>query len=191
MGKLSSEDVDEERETKAPPEIRSQSSGLARETIMGNIPLLLASHLRETERRRRTLSPKGTTGVSGDPPTVNGIKRREGKVFELSLPGTQNQRIAGFVHGVKIKSLIKFISTELPKSYDRLMDKVYSWLQAEETASEGHPVTFMDNGGGKPQKGRPQKGSGRKNKERRDRYSPYKESNPGILQNLSKTLEKS
>ncbi|GJS96911.1 hypothetical protein Tco_0803879 [Tanacetum coccineum] len=107
---------------------------------MGNIPPLLASHLRETERRRRTLSPRGTTGVSGDPPR--------------------------FVQGVKIKSLIKFISTELPESYDGLMDKVYSWLQAEETASEGRPVTFMDNGGGKPQKGRPQKGSGRKNKER-------------------------
>ncbi|GKB21473.1 hypothetical protein Tco_0855396 [Tanacetum coccineum] len=60
------------------------------------------------------------------------------------------------------------------------MDKVYSWLQAEETVSEGRPVTFMDN----------EEGSWRKNKERRDRYNPYKEPNPGILKNLSKTLRK-
>ncbi|GKE22814.1 hypothetical protein Tco_1434326 [Tanacetum coccineum] len=99
----------------------------------------------------------------------------------------ENQRIAGFVHGVKIKYLIKFISAELPKSYDGLIEKVYSWLQAEETAFEGRPVTFMDNEGEKPQKGRPWEGSGRKNKERRERYSPYKEPNPRILQNLSKT----
>ncbi|GJR68987.1 hypothetical protein Tco_0015052 [Tanacetum coccineum] len=71
---------------------------------------------------------------------------------------TQRKSKDSRVHGVKIKSLIKFISTKLPKSYDGLMDKVYSWLQAEETVTEGRPVTFMDNEGGKPQKGRPEKG---------------------------------
>ncbi|GJR06553.1 hypothetical protein Tco_0529537 [Tanacetum coccineum] len=85
------------------------------------------------------------------------ITRYTDKTAQI-LKLNENQRMAGFVHGVKIKSLIKFISTELPKSYDGLMDKVYSWLQAEETATEGRPVTFMDNGGGKPQKGRPGKG---------------------------------
>ncbi|GKA87851.1 hypothetical protein Tco_0809615 [Tanacetum coccineum] len=64
----SSEDVDEKREMKAPPEVSSQPSITTREPITRNIPLFLASHLRETERRRRTLSPRGTTGVNGDPP---------------------------------------------------------------------------------------------------------------------------
>nr|GEX21375.1 hypothetical protein [Tanacetum cinerariifolium] len=57
---------------------------------------------------------------------------------------------------------------ELQESYDELIDKVYSWLQAEETAFEGRPVTFMDNRGGKPQKGRPWEESRRKNKESHD-----------------------
>ncbi|GJR69958.1 hypothetical protein Tco_0016023 [Tanacetum coccineum] len=63
-----------------------------------------------------------------------------------------------------------FISTELPKSYDRLMERVYSWLQAKVTASEGRPITFMDSSTGeKAQKGRPWEGTGKKNRERRDR----------------------
>ncbi|GKB24367.1 hypothetical protein Tco_0863768, partial [Tanacetum coccineum] len=53
----SSEDVDEEME--APPEIRLESFGMMREPITGNIPQLLASHLRETKRMRRALSPRG------------------------------------------------------------------------------------------------------------------------------------
>ncbi|GJQ90297.1 hypothetical protein Tco_0001436 [Tanacetum coccineum] len=56
-----------------------------------------------------------------------------------------DQDTLSFVHGVKIKSLVKFISTELPESYDGLIDKVYSLLQGEETAFEGRPVVFMDN----------------------------------------------
>ncbi|GJV43226.1 hypothetical protein Tco_1427762 [Tanacetum coccineum] len=100
----------------------------------------------------------------------------------------EDQRIASFVHGVKIKSLVKFVSAELPKSYDRLMDKAYSWLQAEETASEGRPVTFMDEGIGEIlPRGKPWEGVGRKNKEKRDWYSPYKEAILRILQNLTKS----
>ncbi|GKE48014.1 hypothetical protein Tco_1479272 [Tanacetum coccineum] len=67
----------------------------------------------------------------------------------------EDQRIAGFVHRVNIKSLVKFISTELPEGYNEHMEKEYSWLQAEETASKGRPVTFIDGvAGEKPQKGR-------------------------------------
>ncbi|GJQ93478.1 hypothetical protein Tco_0004617 [Tanacetum coccineum] len=59
---------------------------------------------------------------------------------------------------------------EVLESYDGLIEKVYSWLQAEETASEGKPITFMDsNAGEKPLKGRPWEGSGKKSKERRVR----------------------
>ncbi|GJR28759.1 hypothetical protein Tco_1104991 [Tanacetum coccineum] len=46
----------------------------------------------------------------------------------------------------------------------------------------------MDNNTGeRQQKGMPWERTGRKNKERRDRYNPYKEPNPGILQNLTKS----
>ncbi|GKC30029.1 hypothetical protein Tco_1037323 [Tanacetum coccineum] len=50
------------------------------------------------------------------------------------------------------------------------MEKVYSLLQAEVTASEGRTITFMDsNTGDKAQKGRPWEGFEKKNRERQDR----------------------
>ncbi|GJZ83726.1 hypothetical protein Tco_0648899 [Tanacetum coccineum] len=55
----------------------------------------------------------------------------------------RDQRIAGFVHGIKVTLLVKLISTDLLKSYDSLMEKTYTWLQEEEIASEGWPVVFM------------------------------------------------
>ncbi|GKB89570.1 hypothetical protein Tco_0961842 [Tanacetum coccineum] len=83
--------------------------------------------------------------------------------------------------------MVKFIPTELPISYDRLMEKTYSWLQAKEMTFEGKPITFMDsNFGDKAQKGRLWEGSGKKNRYKRDRFSPYKEPNHGILQSLTK-----
>ncbi|GKA76106.1 hypothetical protein Tco_0782484 [Tanacetum coccineum] len=44
----SSEDVDEEREMELPPGFQPRPSGMTEEPIMGNIPPLLAFHLRET-----------------------------------------------------------------------------------------------------------------------------------------------
>ncbi|GJW62777.1 hypothetical protein Tco_0112112 [Tanacetum coccineum] len=63
----SSKDVDEEREMEALPGFQPQPSGMTEEPIMGNIPPLLASHLRETERRRRTLSPREVVDVDRNP----------------------------------------------------------------------------------------------------------------------------
>ncbi|GJU23459.1 hypothetical protein Tco_1156801 [Tanacetum coccineum] len=59
----SSEYVDEERELEAPPGFQPRPFGMTEEPIIRNIPPLLASHLRETERRRRTLSPREAVGV--------------------------------------------------------------------------------------------------------------------------------
>ncbi|GJV01132.1 hypothetical protein Tco_1334701 [Tanacetum coccineum] len=93
---------------------------------------------------------------------INNIRRKEGEsvralITQYTDETTQitrlneDQIIAGFIHGVKIKSLVKFISTELPESYDELLEKVYYWLQAEKTTSEGRLITFMDsNTGEKP-----------------------------------------
>ncbi|GKD39504.1 hypothetical protein Tco_1259711 [Tanacetum coccineum] len=112
---------------------------------------------------------------------INKIKRREGDSVQAFITRytkkisqitrlNEDQRIAGFVHGVKIKSLVKFISTELLEGYNGPMDQVYSCLQVEEPTSKGRPVTFMDGvAGEKPQKGRPWEGVGRKNKERGDK----------------------
>nr|GFA26576.1 putative reverse transcriptase domain-containing protein [Tanacetum cinerariifolium] len=108
---------------------------------------------------------------------INDIKRREDESVRAFVTWNTNetaqitrlnkdQRIAGFVHGVKIKYLVKFVFTELPKSYDGLLEKAYCFLQAEEIASEGKSITFMDsNTMEKPLKERPWKGSRKKNKE--------------------------
>nr|GFA66664.1 hypothetical protein [Tanacetum cinerariifolium] len=57
-----------------------------------------------------------------------------------------------------------------PESYDGLIDKVYSWLQAEEIASEGQPIIFIDSGTGESHKregqGRVQEGRTRKGETR-------------------------
>nr|GEZ41624.1 hypothetical protein [Tanacetum cinerariifolium] len=52
------EDVDEERKMKAPPEFQSQPFKETEGQAMQGIPPLLAAHLRKTERKRRTLSPR-------------------------------------------------------------------------------------------------------------------------------------
>ncbi|GJV40952.1 hypothetical protein Tco_1419392 [Tanacetum coccineum] len=68
------------------------------------------------------------------------------------------------------------------------MEKTYSLLQAEETTTEGKPVTFMDSSmGDKTQKGRSWEGSEKKNRDKRDRLNPYNEPNLEILQSLTKS----
>nr|GEU84701.1 reverse transcriptase domain-containing protein [Tanacetum cinerariifolium] len=77
----------------------------------------------------------------------------------------EDQRIAGFVLGLKIKLLVKFISTDHLESYDSLMENTYEWLQAEETTFEGRPITSMDNNHiDKTHKGRLWEGSGKNNR---------------------------
>ncbi|GJZ96785.1 reverse transcriptase domain-containing protein [Tanacetum coccineum] len=129
---------------------------------------------------------------------INGIKKKKGETVRAFISRytdetthitrlNDDQRIAGFVHGVK-KSLVKFISTKLLKSYDGLMEKTHSWLQAEETASERRPITFMDSStGDKTQKGKPWKAPEKKNRDKRDRFSPYQEHNLGIFLSLTKS----
>nr|GFA49444.1 hypothetical protein [Tanacetum cinerariifolium] len=57
----SDEDVDEEREMEASPGLQSQTFRKTEGQRTQGIPLLLAAHLRETEKRRRTLSPRETS----------------------------------------------------------------------------------------------------------------------------------
>ncbi|GJZ57999.1 hypothetical protein Tco_0613493 [Tanacetum coccineum] len=74
----SSDDVDKERKLEAPPGFWSQPPGGAEEPAMEGIPLLIAAHLRETERRRRTLSPIGASDVRREPPNRVNKMEKEG-----------------------------------------------------------------------------------------------------------------
>ncbi|GKB92792.1 hypothetical protein Tco_0965064 [Tanacetum coccineum] len=49
----------------------------------------------------------------------------------------EEQRISGFVHGLKTKSLLEFLSTYLPTTYKGLMEKTYTWIEAKEVATNG------------------------------------------------------
>nr|GEU88150.1 hypothetical protein [Tanacetum cinerariifolium] len=181
----SSDDVDEEWEMEAPPRFQTQPLKEMEGQTMQGIPPLLAAHLSKTERRNRTMSPREALIAHRIP--THGAYHPNQQLYTIKELH-EDQRIAGFVYGVKLKSVVKFISTELPKSYDELMEKTYSWLQAGETTSEGKIINFMDSSTrDKTQKGRPWEGSRKKNKDKRDRFSLYKEPNLRILQSLAKS----
>nr|XP_043619716.1 uncharacterized protein LOC122591515 [Erigeron canadensis] len=47
---------------------------------------------------------------------------------------SENQKILGFVHGLRFQPLVEFLSTDLPQEYKVLMDKTYTFLVGKETA---------------------------------------------------------
>ncbi|GKB07525.1 hypothetical protein Tco_0835809, partial [Tanacetum coccineum] len=74
---------------------------------------------------------------------VHNIKQREGKSTQalitrytddtLQIMGLhKEQRISGFVHGLRTKSLDEHLSTDLPSTYKGLMEKTYTWVEARE-----------------------------------------------------------
>ncbi|GJU09974.1 gypsy type transposase, partial [Tanacetum coccineum] len=81
---------------------------------------------------------------------VHNIKQREGKSTRafvtrytndtLQILGLhEEQRISGFVHGLRTRSLVKHLSTDLPSTYKGLMEKIYTWIEAREVATNGTP----------------------------------------------------
>ncbi|GJT25448.1 reverse transcriptase domain-containing protein [Tanacetum coccineum] len=48
----------------------------------------------------------------------------------------EEQRISGFVHGLRTRSLVEHLSMDLPSTYKGLMEKTYTWVKARE--SEGN-----------------------------------------------------
>ncbi|GJZ35024.1 hypothetical protein Tco_0580841 [Tanacetum coccineum] len=173
----------------------------------GNLPPLLATHLRRSENGLPSQSnltsryggnhPSSNTGGNLPPndstrcvtpfvhwiedyPLPDGLKMPshvgsyDGKgdpdnylhLFESAIHDTlqilglhKEQRISGFGHGLKTRSLVEFLSTDLPTTYKGQMEKNYTWIEAN--------------------KGK---------KKNQDRFSPYKGSNHGFLTNLSKSL---
>ncbi|GJZ80858.1 hypothetical protein Tco_0645852 [Tanacetum coccineum] len=49
----------------------------------------------------------------------------------------KEQRTSGFVHGLRTRSLIEHLSTNLPSTYKGLMEKTYTWVEAREVATNG------------------------------------------------------
>ncbi|GJW91501.1 reverse transcriptase domain-containing protein [Tanacetum coccineum] len=81
---------------------------------------------------------------------VHNIKQREGKSTRafvtrytndtLQILGLhEDQRISGFVHALRTRNLVEFLSTDLPTTYKGLMEKTYTWIEAREVATNGAP----------------------------------------------------
>nr|GEU85450.1 reverse transcriptase domain-containing protein [Tanacetum cinerariifolium] len=86
---------------------------------------------------------------------------------------------------LKTRSLVEFLSTDLPTTYKGLMEKTYTWIEAKEVATNGatndHWEGFDNFSKGSSwdnNKGRKKSGG---------RFSPYRGSNYGLLSNLSKS----
>ncbi|GJU82307.1 reverse transcriptase domain-containing protein [Tanacetum coccineum] len=127
---------------------------------------------------------------------VHNIKQREGESTRafitrytddtLQILGLhEEQRISGFVHGLRTRSLVEHLSTNLPSTYKGLMDKTYAWVEAREVATNGVSGDRRDSFE-RSKKSSWDNNRGQKNK---DRFSPYRGPNHGLLPNLSKSLK--
>ncbi|GJV84798.1 retrotransposon protein, putative, ty3-gypsy subclass [Tanacetum coccineum] len=121
---------------------------------------------------------------------VHNIKQREGESTRafitrysddtLQILGLhEEQRISGFVHGLRTRSLVKHLSTYLPSTYKGLMEKTYMWVEAREVATNGASSDQRDDFK------RSKKSSWDNNRGHRhkDRFSPYRGPNHGLLPN--------
>ncbi|GKB39608.1 reverse transcriptase domain-containing protein [Tanacetum coccineum] len=128
--------------------------------------------------------------------TVHNIKQREGKSTTtfvtryiddtLQILGLhQEQRIFGFVLGLRTRSLVEFLFMNLPTIYKGLIEKTYTWIEAREVATNRAPSDHRE-GFDKFKKNT--SWDNNKGKRNRDKLSPYRGANHGLPSNLSKSL---
>nr|GEY26239.1 hypothetical protein [Tanacetum cinerariifolium] len=95
----------------------------------------------------------------------------------------EDQRISTFIHGLRTRSLVEHISTDLPLTYKGRIEKTYTWVEAREVATNGASSDRRDSFE-RPKKSSWDNNRGQKNK---NRFSPYRGPNHGLLSNLSKS----
>ncbi|GJS70381.1 reverse transcriptase domain-containing protein [Tanacetum coccineum] len=82
---------------------------------------------------------------------VHNIKQKEGESTRafvsrytddtLQILGLhKDQRMYGFVHGLRTRNLVEFLSTDLPTTYKGLMEKTYPCIEAKEVATNRTPT---------------------------------------------------
>ncbi|GJT29432.1 reverse transcriptase domain-containing protein [Tanacetum coccineum] len=129
---------------------------------------------------------------------VHNINQREGESTRafvtmytddtLQILGLHAEhRIFRFVHGLKTRSLMEFLSTYLPPTHKGLIEKTYTCIKAREVATNG---ILNDHQEGFDRFNKKYSWDNNKGKKNRDRFSPYHSSNHGLLSNLSKSPRK-
>ncbi|GJY27792.1 hypothetical protein Tco_0403559 [Tanacetum coccineum] len=92
-----------------------------------NLPLLLVAHLGRNESGQSLLS--SFTSVYGGHQSTTNI----GGISLLTILGLhEDKHISGFVHGLRTRSLVEHLPTDLPSTYKGLMEKTYTWIEARE-----------------------------------------------------------
>ncbi|GJR65126.1 reverse transcriptase domain-containing protein [Tanacetum coccineum] len=141
-----------------------------------NLPPLLAAHLGRGENGK-PLQSCLTSAYGGQTPPNN---------IGGNLPSNglhEEQQIDGFVHGLRTKSLVEHLSTDLPSTYKGLMEKTHTWLEAREVATNGISNNQRDDFK-RSKKFSWGNSIGQKD---RGRFSPYKGQNHKLLSNLVKS----
>ncbi|GKB64356.1 hypothetical protein Tco_0920542 [Tanacetum coccineum] len=96
----------------------------------------------------------------------------------------EEHRISGFVHGLRTISLVEFLSTYLLTTYKGLMEKTYTWNKARKVAINETPNDHQESFDRFKKNYSWDNNKGKKN---RDRFSPCRGSNHGLLSNLFKS----
>ncbi|GJZ13067.1 hypothetical protein Tco_0548297 [Tanacetum coccineum] len=111
---------------------------------------------RESDKRRpseqRVEKATLTSGYGGNQPSTNsGGNFPPNAILLKILPGYgrldkkqilglhEEQHISGFVHGLKTKSFMEFLSTDIPTTYKGPIEKTYIWIEAKKVAINGDP----------------------------------------------------
>ncbi|GKA15440.1 reverse transcriptase domain-containing protein [Tanacetum coccineum] len=126
--------------------------------------------------------------------SIYNIKQREGESTRafitrhtddnLQILGLhEEQHSSGFVHGLRTRSLVEHLSTDLLTTYKGLMEKTYIWIKAREVATNGTPNDQRENF----KRSRKSSWDNNRGQKGRDRFSLYRGPNHGLLSNLSKS----
>ncbi|GJU54737.1 hypothetical protein Tco_1228451 [Tanacetum coccineum] len=116
---------------------------------------------------------------------VHNIKQREGESTRAFVTRYtddtlqilrlhEEPRFYGFVHGLKTRSLMEFLSTDLLTTYKGLMEKTYTWIEEREVATNETPNDHRDSFDRFKKNSSWDNNKGKKN---RDRFSPYRRTN--------------
>ncbi|GKC25128.1 hypothetical protein Tco_1027278 [Tanacetum coccineum] len=96
----------------------------------------------------------------------------------------EEQRISGFVHGLRTRSLMEFLSTYLPTTHKGLMEKTYTWIEAKEVVTN---KTLNDHQERSSKFKRNFSWDNNKGRKNIDRFFPYQGPNHRLLSNFSKS----
>ncbi|GKA57155.1 reverse transcriptase domain-containing protein, partial [Tanacetum coccineum] len=152
-----------------------------------NLLPLLAAHLGRGENGQPLQSSLTSVyggqalpnNIEGNLPPNGAVLNPVGSILGLH----EEQRISSFVHGLRTRSLVEHLSTDLPSTYKGIMEKTYTWVEVRKVATNGVSNNQRDDFE-RSKKFSWGNSIGQKD---RGRFSPYKGQNHKLLSNLVKS----